>query len=147
MIRRWLIRSFFIALCVGCVGAWVGSYSQYACVQYFGKSNALFFGGDCGWLWFGTYGSTRIGSNPWDVAHLPASEVRTRQQYLDTDWHRAGFAWKGDGKSRDFTAWIPFWFPTLISVLLFGFGWRKTRQKLVGTAFPVEPAKTPADSK
>ena len=140
MKKRWIIRSFFISLLVFCVGAWVGSYSQYACVQYIGTSNALFFGGECGWLWFGNYGSRPIGSSPWDFAHLRASQVRTRQQYLSTDWHRAGFAWKSNSKLREFTAWIPLWFTTLLALLLLLLVWRKTRPKMAGRAFPVEPA-------
>ena len=38
MFRRWLIRSFFIALCVVCVKAWMGSYCVPFDVEYFEKA-------------------------------------------------------------------------------------------------------------
>ena len=139
MFRRWLLRALTLTLLMLCVAAWVRSHTSYACVQYFGKSQALFLGGDSGWLWFGTYQRAPTIPIQWDLSFLPASQDRSLQQYQSTAWHWAGFALGGDIKITNFTVWIPLWFPTLLSALLLVFVWRMTRPQSHGQGFPIDP--------
>ena len=54
---------------------------------------------------------------------------------------RFGKFW-GNDSSMDLI--FPLWLPTLLLSALCWFTWRKTRPKLAGTAFPVEPAAAQA---
>ncbi|HEY4329359.1 MAG TPA: hypothetical protein VGN88_06465 [Phycisphaerae bacterium] len=132
---RWLIRIFFIALCVACVVAWVGSYWQGVVVQHQGaKRYALNV--ECG----------RVLAGCWNLSGSPAYwDARFYDPKGWTDWDAKmgsflGFTLNGTSAAygTQFSVTLPLWFLTAISALVLGFAWRKTKAKYNGKAFPIE---------
>ncbi len=135
MLRRWIIRNCFIALCVVCVATWVGSYWRFFELGYHGDIE--YSGG----IQSGRLGGWRviIGPPPYHAWLWSSSRPAPWQDDADsTKFHLLGFA-VYYVPSWYTTITIPLWFPTLLSAVLLWFVWRKTRPKLVGKAFPVEP--------
>ena len=150
MVRRWLIRSLFLLPLVCVVGVWMTSYWQVASITRNSDGRRWHLA----IVW---------GECEGQLAPVEYNEVRTWKWFnqpvqngdgigLNSQMEPYGFA--GFGFTRYQASWgvfwdvkIPLWFPTLLSTLLLWFVWRKTRPRLEGRAFPVEPAKTPADSK
>ena len=147
MIRRWLIRSFFIAFVVICVGAWVGS-TLYDDGLSWGSRGRLWrceggvgsSGGRCSLAV--TWGEFGGGSRGWSFLHQchkgPISHLN------GVDYTFAGFRlqYSTVGYSM-YEAEIPFWFLTLVCACLLWFVWRKTKPKPLGGAFPIEPSAKP----
>lgn len=146
MVRRWLIRSFFIALCVVCVGAWVGSYFAQVGVAKVGRDHDRRF---------------LLGSGSFifiDIIHPAYSPSAWRWDYAPprrnlgpdnpNEHSFVGFVYlplSAVGFGLD--AWavgVPMWCPTLVCALVLWLVWRKTRPKYAGRAFPVEPAEISA---
>jgi hypothetical protein len=74
---------------------------------------------------------------PWFGRWYPIAQYR----FVGFAFARDFMRWK-DGTEWH-SAWCvmaPMWFPSAICALLLGFGWRRTRVKGPGRAFPIEPA-------
>lgn len=146
MVRRWLIRSFFIALCVLCVGAWMGSYFQAVFVHYFARTHVLTWGAYDGFLDFADQDSPVFSSATWTWRHIATDHKEAQEEYRASPYHFAGFAYNNHTVGTQYwSVQVPLWFLTFISALLHWFVWRKTRPRMAG--FPVEPAKAVVDSK
>ena len=151
MRKRWIIRSIFIGLLTFCVVAWVGSC---LCVIRAGHPRSGMYailadhrinlGRNC------DRRHEPAGYHPpsgWievDRLNLSSGEQFWASSDKYTDWHFMGFSYLGYEWGWDTT--MPLYFPTLLSALLLWFGWRKTKSKAVGGAFPAEPAKAEVKS-
>jgi hypothetical protein len=141
MVRRWIIRSFFIGLCVVCVGVWVGSYFQEAWLEHIGPTGNALFRIFPGSLDFDCLRSSHFSGDQWDWNHGPSRMTFFQWYYHSMDHHFLGFAYQRQVDPRRYRAvFVPLWFATALSGLLLWFAWRKTRPKVQGNAFPVEPA-------
>jgi len=150
MVRRWIIRSFFIALCVVCVGTWVGSYFQLMWVDYYSTNHvwsAYVEGGSV--LFMDRLRDPGIAGE-WYWGHRIADPNSVRESYLSDKYHFAGFAYDESHQpySTPLAYWIrdvfvPLWSPTFLSALLLWFAWRKTRLRKAVKGFPVEPTAKP----
>lgn len=150
MIKRWLIRSLFLLPLLCVVGVWVPSYWQMAGVIRNVPPHVSIWQINCGsfsfvdlqeWL-------TAEKAEIWGYAHAEADLVEARVRYLGSEYHFIGFAYDAPSpilKSREII--IPHWFPTLLLLVLNWLVWRKTRARLEGRAFPVEPAAKPGELK
>jgi len=141
MVRRWMIRSFFLALLLLSAGAWVASY-QHSIVLSYSRTDvdAYTLGIDQGLAECSNSGSNLSGWHldvDWDdddPFELPTLYPRTKYRY-------GGFAYCANffnlmpGKG-----WIvicPFWFLTGISGVLLCWVWRRTRNRVPKVGFPV----------
>lgn len=153
MIRRWLIRSPFIALAVICVVVWVTSYWRAGDVGRYGLS-AYRAGYNHGRVFLDRLSLHNDGKFFMDYGYYsPPSSSRVHLTVLDSegDWQgvdrRAryaafGFSVVHDAVKDVYDFWIvtiPLWFLSLLATLLLMLVWRKTRPKYTGTGFPVEP--------
>jgi hypothetical protein len=144
MVRRWLVRSFFLALLFLCVGIWAGSYWQITQISYWRESAA---GASVG-IWRGkavfySYFCIRdVDNGPvpkWSIYfNPPAVAVSDYIDGMDAKYRFAGFQF--DPRRPWGYLKIPLWFPTILSGFLAWFIWRKTQPKYRGRAFPIEPA-------
>ena len=140
MFHRWLIRSFFIALCALCAAAWVGSYFQEAWVCYLGGNHYQALGVDRGSVYLhGIYSDPGFGTARWEWHRQRADPEGYEASYLGSTYQFAGFAYT-PYTSHHWFLQIPLWLPTALSALLLWFACRRTRPKPMGAAFPVEPA-------
>jgi hypothetical protein len=143
MFRRWLIRSFFIALCVVCAAVWVGSYFQRVAVHYHGHDHILILGLDCGAIGY-INNDIEVGiPYAWQWYRGPTNFQEFRQYYRRTSYHFIGFAF--DPKKTDFVTvvMIPLWLPTLLSAVLLWLAWHKTKTRPKATGFPIKPTTNP----
>jgi hypothetical protein len=143
MFRRWLIRSFCIALLVACVVAWAGSYLRYVSeyeetdISHHTYARRIYVcDGKVGF--FRDYDlDPNPFSRPWKE---PSSESDTT---FWKDWDRKGtYHIIGFSFYHDVSQWFitfPIWFPTALSALFLWFAWRKTKPKYNGGAFLIEP--------
>ncbi|HEY4329360.1 MAG TPA: hypothetical protein VGN88_06470 [Phycisphaerae bacterium] len=140
---RWLIRIFFIALCMACVVAWVGSYFQLAFMEYIERNgyHSYHLGIDCGTIIFRHEEQDAFEGGSWFYIHYAADLAQFRRYVQEFKYHFAGFAYQPDkAVSRgNQVVLVPLWCPTFFSALILWFAWRKTKAKPVGRAFPIEP--------
>ena len=155
MIRRWLIRGFFILLLAASIEFWMWSYAREFRVDYVSKSSNM---------WSATFlRSGRLGFFQVEVAFVPPA-VRHPGWRFTFDAHE--LAWDDWDNSSAYRFWgfsytppntlmsgvitsrngtIPCWFLTLLLAVPLWIAWRKTKVKL--KSFPIEPtteAKSPA---
>jgi len=143
MKRRWIIRSFFIALLGLCVSAWIATFYRTLSAVY-NDIPTVSIGSTRGNLWMFYFSMPSPShSHGLFLSILPFGMDRT--YYEDDLHHLIGFAWGSlnvmlppDTPAKVLR--IPFWFPTALSAGLLWFVWRKTRPKADGRAFPVELA-------
>jgi hypothetical protein len=148
MLHRWIIRSFFIGLCVVCVGIWTGSYFQAVNVEYTGLERDRWYSVECGSLIFCNYGfpsavlhwNDSVASDTWIWSHRRARSEFMHNPYFTAEYRFAGFSYSCDpGVFRSsFQMSIPLYFPTLLGAFLLWFVWRKTGVRSAGGAFPAE---------
>jgi len=147
MIRRWIIRSFFIGLLLLCVGGWLSSY--YCPIEgVYHKTCTLACWTSNGYLWVGysnpgnDYGTFVRVYRP---VKLPGGKDLDAIMYYRIH-HSLGFAY-GEQPSPYHSQifCIPFWFPTVMFAGFICLVWRKTRPKSGGRAFPVELANPIAE--
>ena len=150
MFRRWLIRGLALTLLTLCVVAWVGSYWRQVGLKADSadKVRLIFF----------NYGSLAIRSMDWGAIRakrgLPPNDeplhfvtfvadadakVRAGSSIAGFAYGTMGPLWVG-GAAVGWEAYVPLYFPTLLSALLLWLVWRKTKTKYSGKAFPVETA-------
>ena len=134
MLRRWLMFGLALLLLTLCLAAWGVSYWRQLYAFHNGKTYLSF-----------TLSSARVlirWGSKLDLGpgwHFYTQEV---ESWDDLD-QRATFCWLGFsyGPGFDFPYFtIPLWFPSLLSLLLVWFTWRKSRRKPEGKAFPIEPS-------
>ncbi len=134
MVRRWLIRTFFIGILVVCVVAWVASYRREIIFEYEGTATSLRLACESSYIVFNVFSPPKGGtlSNGWYFSLWPIHEyVEARHWFLGF-----GFTYQRGGRND---VCVPLWFPVLLSALTLYFVWRKTRPKSAGKAFPIEP--------
>lgn len=158
MVRRWLIRSFFLTLLLLWATGWAISTRYDAWGSYVRGGMWLateLEPGKVGFTWDsgapvadGWHG--RLASQPF---HLVGSGFWWYHgSFTDADATRSSFSLMGFSydhvrQSRApgpprllLTVTVPFWFLLLVSGLALHWAWRKTRpQPSPATAFPVEP--------
>ncbi len=128
MIRRWLIRSFFIALCVICAGAWLGSRWRTVGLAQILRPGVRELPAaivkDTFWIeWLDSW------SGHWYV-YFDNAMNPPQEGFLGFDVFKYGFM-------------APLWFPALLSAFLLWIIWRLTRRRKVSAAFPIEPTAAP----
>lgn len=138
MLRRWLIRSFFILLCVLCVSAWFGSYWRpiTLVVGYPAHEYVLIplTNGRIGLEHEADVGSRFRG---WGVDWYFSAPIDWRVCDAQADSRIAGFSSYRRGEEWLYSA--PLWVLAVPSMLLFGLVWRNTRKLQPGRAFPIQP--------
>jgi hypothetical protein len=149
MIRRWFIRGLALSLLTLCVVAWVLSHFQGVGVARFGCRHPQRLELECGTISYYLDTSSNLLPNgaDWVWLHWRADPQRMDYLYRIADIRCLGFAYRPTPAwAQSWVVFIPFWCPTVIFSLLVWLGWRKTRPKYSGKAFPVEvpPAKTEA---
>lgn len=153
MWRRWIIRSFFLGLLLMCVAVWVGSHAGRAEVSWMGDDLWVLESGDGQiglehWPSFREKYGWRDGEPTWKCSFATASgnappyilddhDYRARRDFLGFM-----FLWDDPYQSGLCAGGIPFYFLTVISVLVLLLVWRTTRNPKIGGAFPVETAAT-----
>jgi hypothetical protein len=142
MIWRWIIRGLCLALLTLCVTAWAGSYFECASISYGSKAGYLtvldLIGGEVSF-------AHRQMPFPrgWTMEHghgQYSRDQRDRAQAVNEiiPHHALGFAWEYTNRFFfSLTVITPLWFPPLLSALLLGLVWRKTRRKHATGGFPV----------
>jgi hypothetical protein len=136
--NRWLIRGSFMLPVLLCVVAWGWSYPFRERIAYAGASGVQEWAielGDGGLFLGRSWGCTEVPG--WSYEHLGKDPFAS-------DIYGAGFCLFGFQFFRSpvppsgigsFLI-IPFWFPTVLSVMLLFFVWRRTKPKN-GGAVPV----------
>jgi len=148
MVWRWIIRGVFLLALAIVVGVWVGSYWRHVGVGYIGGQHSRSLGVASGWVIFSDFDDSGYVGNEWSWSSQRANLEPVAVAYLSGKYHFAGFGFRQTGGSlRGWHVFVPLWCPATISALLLWLGWRKTRAKSVGGAFPMEFAKGPADAK
>ena len=141
MLRRWLMFGLALMLLSLCLGAWGVSYWREIYASHNGKTY-LDFILNSGRLEI--YRGTSQGTAPgWHFVNAEALSWDRLDQHSKFCW--LGFSYSVGIDGSYFT--IPFWLPSLLSLLFLWFAWRKTRPKPKGKAFPIEPsieAKSPS---
>jgi len=137
MVRRWIIRSVALMLLTLCVVVWVGSYWIGVGVTYRGADvydMGILHGKICS-------GNLNVismrapqGVHFFLLHHYPGLLLGGE----DREYYFLGFWCLKNPRGAELE--IPIYFPTLLSVFLLWFVWRKTRAKAAGKAFPVEMA-------
>jgi hypothetical protein len=136
MKQRWLIRAVSVSLLALCVVAWVVStITGYEIAQ------------SATWLVIAEKGNFCFVATTASV-HFDFSACKTDGTWLTYYEMLGGREWAGFrcGHTVDFhtdIGWLgfPFWFPTLLSAVLFWLVWQKTRPKYNVSGFPVEVAE------
>jgi hypothetical protein len=143
MFRRWLIRSLALTLLTLCAAAWVGSYFRGIKILVLSGTHVWepgLAGGELN-LVYGHHDP--IASSVWEVTcwkYDSDTRSATRARYEGATYHFLGFGWRSGTLTNYHLLMIPLWFPTLLSALLLALVWRKTRTKIIGRGYPVEPA-------
>lgn len=151
MLRRWVIRSVFIALFALCAGGWGVNYFQSVALEYFDGVAEFYVAVTSGSLEFGTI---TLGKNPiphpiqgttvyphaWQVHRYESSAAEVQWYNRAARHHFAGFALDWFEKSpTEIKAAAPLWLFAVLSAALLWLAWRKTRSYRARGAFPVEP--------
>ena len=141
MLRRWLMFGLALMLLTLCLAAWGVSYWRRIYVIHHGKTSLSFIlnSGRVSVEWAG-----EVGTAPgWYSVNKKAGS-------WDAQDKRSTFCWLGFSYSVGIDGsylTIPLWFPSLLSLILLWFAWRKARLTPKGKAFPIEPsieAKSPS---
>jgi hypothetical protein len=124
MVWRWILRGMGIALLTFCVAAWVGSYYEQLCIiDAIAPNNCWTL--ELHWgridLGRGNYGPAVPVGWTYGFGHEPAQRNPIGVPFF---WERK--------------AGLRLYIPTLLSILLLGFVWWKTRTKYNGKGFPVK---------
>jgi len=139
MKSRWLIRGFFVALCV----IWVGSYLPSMEILYVEKAGNF---RDSFVISEGRLMLARMDVTPIEPSRFRVYFGPGVASWWEGSWGTAKYGFLGFGVGRAYYPGsfitIPFWCPTLS--LLFWLIWQKRRAKYDGKAFPVE--QTPRQS-
>jgi predicted small integral membrane protein len=149
MKRRWIIRNFFIAVLLLCVGAWAWSYLYLGGISY-RRGQLLVFAANHGELWI-RWVERGWGPDGVSVSYDPVPEDYAMSEKYIRSYPRTkyflGFFTSKDMNSftgRERQAGIPFWFVTSVLAIALIYVWRKTRPKPnPATAFPIETVKMP----
>ena len=142
LMKRCIIRSFFIGLLLLCVGGWVTSFWRAVVVVRISSTDDRIMECNSGRIAFiFTHAkNTRFPASDQRCVLVtgPAGKLGefVGRKFL-------GFVWLNESQDEvDITSgMIPFWFPTLLSAVLLWLVWRWTRPKLKGLAFPIEMNK------
>jgi len=138
MFRRWLLRGLAILFVVACPAAWVRSYFFETSLFFTYGHQCLGIFTDRGLLYmcrnddYGPYQGFAAYDNYVDETH---SELdRPSAHYF------LGFLYDNmRNPLRTYIVGVPFWFLTVVTVLVLFYVWRRTRHKPnPATAFPVE---------
>ncbi len=138
--KRWIIRSFFIALLLLCVAGWERSWEH---------SNSFSVSPGGVWLICRTlpgavkvvlWSRTDRFHHAWRLDFGADDDVSPPDMFWPTlgfDLYHGSFP---DGGST-FQIQVPFWFLTVLFGLFLFIVWRKTRSRKPGRLFPVEMVK------
>jgi hypothetical protein len=149
--KRWIIRSFFVAMVMLFVGGWAAIYSydiglgyergdrfwwagsSRGCA-YLGLSRQFLAPSTTGWRFIVNPNDSQgfFMQRQWPM-QLEFLGFGLEDRAVEILGHPAFVPW--------FSVRVPFWFCTLVSGVLFWCGWRKTRVRTKGPAFPVEVVK------
>ena len=140
--KRWIIRSFFIALLLLFVGGWVVSYRSGYGLRYI-NHNIWIMEGNWGKVNLEWLGDSSIYGKGWRFGQvIPSSSDsilfagRSKTGDYETFNHRYILGFSIISTHDEMWLTIPFWFPTTISAAVLWLVWRKTRPRPRG--FPVE---------
>ena len=135
MKKRWLIRSLFLLPLLCVVAVWVGSC--------FGRIDVEMAVGSRGLGLSSVQGLLSVQELPFRISRSHLDFKRGANADL---WWRDHPTGLHIGRIFDIPGSLvlifPLWLPTLLLLGLLWFVWRKTRTKVAGRAFPVEPKET-----
>lgn len=144
MSRRWIIRSFALALVVCFLMTWAASYWVTGILVHYVTMGGG--SGENGFLAFRTGQISFLRRGPLLSADWQAGLTSNTYtdwwvpEFLDGYSARAKFRFLGFHfyDANDLFISIPLWFPTILAGLLFWWAWRKTRGNPATRGFPVE---------
>jgi hypothetical protein len=140
MHRRWLIRLPFLLALAFFAAVWVIShFGRFSLYKYSG-GHIWELGAVEGLVFSGESGLYPLLDSPPRIQFVRGWKARQ----LFPDPPTLGFyCGRWPRFSDSFGIAFPLWLPTLLSALLLWLVWRKTRPKLAGNAFPIEPTAKP----
>jgi hypothetical protein len=146
MLRRWLIRCTFVALCAVCLALWLTSFWLGAEIWLGGTTRWSRFILAGGRLVFDSISNESKSFHPWRFDHFNAEGERWEDHDKVCNFRFLGFTYYHGANGYDVS--IPLWAPTILTGLLLGLAWRKTKPRSQGAGFPVEfsPAITEKNS-
>ena len=134
MLRRWFMFGLALMLLTLCLGAWGVSYWRQVLVVH-SDEPSMYFGLNSGRVLI-HWGTWRPPGSGWHFYNGEALSWDAADKA--STFCSLGFSHAVNPYGHDFT--IPFWFPSILSLLFLWFTWRKTRRKPKGKAFPIQPA-------
>jgi hypothetical protein len=139
-IRRWLFRGVVMTLCLACVAGWIASALQPLRGVWWNDNDSYDLRLDGRSILVGhVKPSIHDGSSGMRWFFLSPERPVRKPFYGDGVTRFLGFAlWSSPLDPRDWTVWVPFWFPTLLCAGLFFLVWRWTRTRHNGRGFPVD---------
>jgi hypothetical protein len=141
MVLRWLIRGVCLALLMGVVGVWAGSYAGWLMMVKDSAGHRLEVGAVRGLGVLSLSGYLGVPTAPLKLQIQRGWTAKDIRLWPGTLGFYFG-CWPGD--SDGYLIIFPLWLPALLLVVLNGLVWRWTRRRKVGVGvrgFPIEPAK------
>jgi hypothetical protein len=142
MYIRWICRGLCICLLLICTVAWVGSYFEEVYLFHGNHGTLSILGLNGGFLYLYVQPNPMYSSSESHWVHHPPIAGAGYDGYRGSTYHFAGIAYQPT--SDPTSGWsvdLSMWLVTVGLILVLWFVWRKTRRKITGGAFPVEPAR------
>jgi hypothetical protein len=139
MTRRRILRALFILPVLLCLALWFASAMRSFYIHYSANHHMTTL-----FLCQGVIGTEHFRDiqvppsySGWQFESDPPGTIRFFPRDDSAYNYHLGFAW--DRKVAGIGGTVPAWFPTLLSAAVLCLVWRKTRPKIIGQGFPVEP--------
>ncbi len=137
MLRRWIIRSFFIVPILLCLGAWGWSRSHWMRIGYCHHERFVSYYSARGIVDV-RWGTSHGQPDEWWCHTWPADHPRFWPAYRGTTFPGFHYFYERTETHTSTLLEFPWWFLIIVFSAILYVVWRKTRPRGTGRAFPVE---------